>query len=1611
MFNVANLKKSSELSVIKIWLLFLFSCLVCLKGQSQLVADFKVDTKSGCEPVVIKFSDLSKGNPKAWLWDLGNGITSTQQNPVTFYFDPGTYTIRLRVINGTDTQTIVKQNYVTVYSLPEIKFGLSDSIGCFPFNIRFTDLSIPKSGEIKNLQWDFGDGTFSTAGIANHKYNVAGNFTISLIATNTFGCRSLLSKSNLVKVLEGVSAGFGLQNDLSCSAPANFHFINTSKGNKIQSYKWNFGDGKSDTVANPNHTYTSQGSYSVGLKISNADGCSDSIYKTNLIRIGSVAASFSSADSVCEKSTIVFKNTSEPVPTSVLWDFGDRSTSTLLNPTKSFDNAGTYKVTLTSFFGGCVDVATHNISVLPLPSAGFTTSNILSTCKDPLAVNFKSNDQTLAIYQWNFGNGTTSDKSSPTYTYTTPGLYNISLQVTSKNGCTNKLTRNNLVYFGPPSVLRIDGLPYRGCAPYTTKLSAPVDSPEPVVSYLWNFGDSTTSTQETPTHIWNKQGSYSISVTIKTVKGCTTTFTLPNSLVLTQKPVIAFTANPQNACAFQKINFKDSTLGTVTKLQWFFGDGGTSTEKDPIYTYKDTGSFQVMLIATNEGCFDTLKAPNFIYINPPIARFNTLLDCATPSGRQFNDSSLGAISWAWKFGDNTTSTEKNPQHTYAKSGLYNVELEVSNGICKHNIMQPVWIVKEKPLLFVNNNSKCKSAVTQLVVDSIDAVYYNQFLWDFSDGNTSVTTAGLISHSYTLTGTFKPSVTLVDVNGCRQKIEGGIALNVFGPQADFSIQPIACVKTSVTINNLSKANSGFSLSTYIWNYGDGIIDTLNVGIVKHMYDKPGNFNIELKIIDAIGCTDVITKNAIILVTEPKAYFNVSDSLRCQFSNVNFTSTSSGINLKYLWNLGDGATSVEEQFIHQYINENLYSIKLTVTDLFGCKDSLTKKDFIKIANVKAVVQTNDSLSSCPPFVIKLVNSSTNYSSFYWDFNDGSFSDLDSPSHYYNVPGLYRVKLIVNGYGSCTDTAITTITLVSPSGKFRYDPYNICSPGVATFIASTSNKASFIWDFGDGTITRTADSVTTHDYVNPGKYKPKLLLVDVAGCQVPILGKDTIIISKSTAAIKSIPTLYCDSSTIQFHDSSRAILDQVKSYEWNFGDGIRDTSQNPIHVYRVPGKYSVTLQIKTTNGCTSIDTLKNTLKIIKSPSIKIESNEGVCQNNSMLFKGEEIVKDTSALRWSWHFGSTELGVGQYPAAKVFTLVGSYKVSATAINSSGCAVTTEKPFEVYPIPAIDAGVDSVICLGDKLVLQPSGGSTYAWFNQSSLSCLNCTTPVASPVVATTFKVEGTSIFGCKSSDSVRVMIANPFKATTSATDTLCLGESSKLLASGSDKYSWSPSTGLNSAGIANPIARPDSTTNYRVIVSDKYQCFADTGFVRIVVYPIPKFNIAQNHHSLPVGNSVLIKTTSSADITRYKWTPAIGLSCVNCPQPTAAPRNTTEYYVNVLNDGGCKAEDKVSVTVICNNANIFIPNTFSPNGDGMNDIFFVRGKGVAAIKAITIFNRWGIVVFQKTNININDPLAGWDGTYNSGILTNDVFVYKVDVVCENNQIFSLNGNVTLIR
>jgi gliding motility-associated-like protein len=257
------------------------------------------------------------------------------------------------------------------------------------------------------------------------------------------------------------------------------------------------------------------------------------------------------------------------------------------------------------------------------------------------------------------------------------------------------------------------------------------------------------------------------------------------------------------------------------------------------------------------------------------------------------------------------------------------------------------------------------------------------------------------------------------------------------------------------------------------------------------------------------------------------------------------------------------------------------------------------------------------------------------------------------------------------------------------------------------------------------------------------------------------------------------------------------------------------------------------------------------------------------------------------------------------------------------------------------------------------------------------------------------------------------------SGPDSVCLGQSAQLTASGASIYTWTPSQGLNNPNIANPTVTPDASQigsapstiiNYQVTGSDSKGCFFDTKSVDITAFNYPVIDLIPNA-TINVGGSYQISSTAAPNIVSLNWTPSNTLSCSNCLTPVATPTKTTKYSLTAVNDGGCATTESIQVQVICNGANFFVPNTFSPNGDGVNDYFIVNGVGLNVIPSITIYNRWGQIVFQKSNFTPNTTANGWDGTFNGQPAPSDVYVYTIQILCDNATLIPYHGNVTLIR
>lgn len=1593
--------------VIRLSRSLIFLCLLTIHATAwgQPTANFGATPQSGCSPLIVSFKDGSSGAPTQWRWDLGNGVISTLQNPSATYFNPGTYSIKLVVRNAAGVDSVIKTGFITVYAAPIPNFNASDTAGCFPLPVKFTDASLAGSGTITSWQWDFGDGTVSTLQHPVHVYTASGNYSVTLKVTNSNGCVKILSRTQHIKITTGVTAAFVNNTPGSCRGPVDIQFTNNSSGPGPLSYIWHFGDGAISTASNPTHTYSADGSYTVSLITISPQGCRDTIVKNNLVNLGVMKSIIAAPDTACALLPVTFNNASSPSPSAQMWDFGDGTFSSDANPFKTYSAVGIYTIRLVNNFGGCTDTVTKKMSVIAKPVASFSV-NATVFCKVPSAVSFSAGATGASTFSWHFGDGTTGTGTNPTHVYTSPGMYTVTLIATNKNGCSDTLIKQDYITIQKPQVT-LSGLPRTGCIPLTINPKAAVVASQPVAKYFWNFGDGSTSSSINPSHTYTVAGTYHVSLIVTTTGGCADTVIYNEAVRVGTKPSPSFTVNPTDVCAFKPVTFTDKTSGKVDQWLWSFGDGSSSTVQNPKHEYSDTGWFNVELIAWNNTCPDTFRVKNAVHVRPPIAAFTVMADCAEKYSRIFTNTSVGATSWLWNFDDGTTSSEKSPNHTFSAKGSYNVSLTVTNGSCTHQTTQLIRIVDEKSNFITSDSVVCRNSVASFAAKNIDSSNITSWNWNFGDGIWS-TDPSATRHTYSQSGVYIVTLTITDINNCVSVKTGQV--KVVGAVAAFNTSaPAACLNdNAITFTDASTTDGIRPITKYIWTFGDGKTDSSSIAPFVHKYYAAGSYDLSLSVRDAYGCTDMVSKPAAVVIAQPVAGFFASDSLSCTTGLVSFINASTASNPVFHWTFGDGHTSGDANPTHTFNKVGLYDVSLLVVDQYGCRDSLKRSSYINVSQPKASFVISDSIGTCPPMQVHFTNTSSHYTSYHWDFGDGTTSSLINPSHFYTTAGIFYPMLVVQGPGGCTDTLRRKIIVKGPSGSLSYTPISGCKPLEVAFTATTANAATFVWDFSDGTTLSTSELSVAHTYTNSGAFVPKIILIDANGCNVPITGTDTVKVTGITAGFTATANSFCDAATVAFTNTTVS-NDYITGYTWNFGDGGSSTEPNPSHFYSKPGRYTISLSAKSAMGCEDAVSYTDTIVILPRPQVQAKGGGVQCASSSFAFNGAQEPGSDAVISWQWDFANGQTSTLQNPPGQ-FYKEGTYTIQVIASGTNGCKDTAINTITVSPMPQTNAGADVLICRGSFAKLVASGADRYVWNNASSLSCTDCSSPLAAPTDSTQYVVTGITAFGCMSMDSVVVRVQQPFTVVAQPGDTLCLGGTAKLKAAGADLYTWTPTMYVSNPANGITTVKPVATTTYQVIGRDLNNCFADTAEVFIKVYPIPTVSAGPDQ-TLIVGNAVTLSASYSADVVYYKWSDNGSLNCSNCRVPVAQPRQTTTYTVEVKNEGGCTATDQMTIFVVCEKGNLYIPNTFSPNGDGSNDRFYPNGTGINMIKSLRVFNRWGEVVFERAAFSANDPAAGWDGTFKGQPLSSDVYIYTCEVVCQNNEILQFKGDVTLLK
>lgn len=1250
--------------------LLLFSAVFVLQVNAQVTADFSAPVTSGCSPLIVNFQNQSTGTGLTYQWDLGNGNSSTAQNPSASYLSPGIYTVTLTVTGPGGTDTEAKNGFVTVFTPPTPDVSASQTTGCFPFAVLFTDESTPGDSPIASWSWDFGDGGVSTSQNPTHTYTTAGTFGVTLLLTDANGCTSNQSFPALVNSNDNRPfAGFDANPQVACVPPVDVSFANLSFGGTPPlTYLWDFGDGNTSTDTSPVHPYDAEGVYDVSLTVTDQFGCATVAAEDSFITIvDDPVIDFSVSEAVgCLGDQLQFSDLSSPPPTSWLWDFGDGNTSTQQNPTHLYTTPGTFSVTLTaSYAGSCQDTESKQdfITIGGIPFVAFAPDQTAG-CETPFTVNFDNNSVGAGLtYDWDFGDGNTSSDSDPVHTYTTFGSFTVTLTATNPQGCSASQTANINV-----TETAADFLPdvFGFCTPLEVNFTDLSTSATPITTYEWDFGDGNTSGLANPTHVYQDTGRFTVTLIITNALGCSDTLVRPNYIFNYDRPTADFDQTPQVICPG---DFEFTNLSTgATDWFWDFGDMQTGVDEHPIHNYSDTGYFSITLIALNNGCSDTVVAENMLYVSPPIAQNDITFSCSQGNTFTFTNNSIGDDSFSWDFGDGTTNTTDNSvTHVYASPGMYFVDLTVTNDTsgCTDLDRDTVYVTQLEAAFTQNMTTGCAPMLVSFTDQSTDAVSWQ---WNFEGGANSASTQNP-NRTFSEIGTYDVRLVVTDINGCTDTLIIADLITTTGADVGFSVDTVfGCDQPTASFTD-ETAPAG-TIVSWLWDFGDG--NTSTQQNPTHTYAASGDYEVTLTTTNDEGCVNEFSlDDAVQSIGLPTPAFSVDVALGCTGDLFTFMNESSDGAVSYLWDFGDGNTSTEASPTHSYADIGTYTVTLTAYNINGCDSSLAVVDLIDINHPDADFTAFPTFAFCPPLLVSFTDqSSSDAVAWQWDFGNGSTSGIQNPSHIYTQSGTYTITLVVTNANGCTDTIVMPdlVTLSGPVGDFSFFPDTVgCPPYEITYQSNATNATQYTWDFGDGSLGN--GQTATHTYTNTGAFIPSLILRDDNGCTFTFQSSDTLMVAPLGVNAGNDVTI-CENDAVQLGASGG------DTYTWFPPIGLSDpNSGSPFASPSVTTEYIVTVQLL---ACQNTDTV---VVYVNPAPVADLTVADVCFGDTTFFMdASTIASSDSIASWQWNIDQV-LSTDTNPSL-LFANEGVFDVSLTVTSGSGCSDSAHASVTVNPSP-----------------------------------------------------------------------------------------------------------------------------------------------------------------------------------------------------------------------------------------------------------------------------------------------------------------------------------------
>lgn len=597
--------------------------------------------------------------------------------------------------------------------------------------------------------------------------------------------------------------------------------------------------------------------------------------------------------------------------------------------------------------------------------------------------------------------------------------------------------------------------------------------------------------------------------------------------------------------------------------------------------------------------------------------------------------------------------------------------------------------------------------------------------------------------------------------------------------------------------------------------------------------------------------------------------------------------------------------------------------------------------------------------------------------------------------------------NAFGCIVQKEVQLISIgTDPPGGIRTTPQ--CDGLTVNFSSEGPSSEYYIWDFGDG--TTSAEVNPRHTYQDAGDYAVSLRLKP----EVPCAEEKGIIASKplklvtdaeTVADFKVIYDACLDEGGINFKDNSTANPGKIIAWQWNFSNGMTSSAQNPTITLTEGAEIEATLEILTDIGCDGAVSETRSFAVINQPKVPLKHS--VCKDVPTELNPNAT---TEGISYEW---SPATLLDNPNAANPIATISKSVDFIVKITQDACVKEEIVRVEVSKEQEFDLSEDEEVCdtMSRLIFVEPSGNSKIEWTEIMTGKVIS----EASEFMATPgiYQVKLTDENNCIVTEAVAIenyaIAASIIDNTDPCEDGVGLLEIANEGIEAITEYQWEDAEGIISADLNqdNIEVEPAATTDYTVTVRNDFGCEA-TLTETVAVANLAGMVVIPERDTIFKGEFTPIKIVPAGDYT-IEWTPSPTLSSMSGFEQVATPEETTTYTVTIIDEAtNCSIIRDVTVfvkNVVCGTPNIFFPNAFSPNGDGNNDVLYVRGNAISTVY-FAIYNRWGEQVFET-----NSKDRGWDGTFNGKVVTSDVYGYHLKVTCFDGQVYETQGNVTVLN